>query len=232
MEYNDISFKAEDEAICGAIISQNGNSPAKVLSLHGAGNSNRLRNKYLLEGLAKHGYPCLTFDFSGHGASSGQLSQSTLIKRKMEALTACSFFAENTPQIVIGSSMGAHTAVSLLDYFHPEMLILFCPAAYSADAENEPFHRNFSQLIRQPRSYMDSDSFRKISAFKGKLLIVIGTNDGVIPNEVVTSYYGNAVNAAHREVLSIDGADHQLHTWLEAHPPDAQRVFEKILSLL
>ena len=69
------------------------------------------------EAIAAHanaaGRPCFRFDYSGHGASSGDFAEGTISRWLGEAATAFTTRATG-PRIVIGSSMGGWLALLLL----------------------------------------------------------------------------------------------------------------------
>ena len=99
--------------------------------------------------------------------------------------------------------MGAHIAATLVDQLPIDTLILFCPAAYSPEAEEVCFDEKFSQIIRQPKSYLDSLAFKKIESFEGKLLLVCGTEDKVIPVEILDNYLDHARNTKLKKLVWI-----------------------------
>lgn len=84
----------------------------------------------------EQGLAMLRFDYSGHGSSEGRLEDGTLSRWLEEARTA---FAELTrgPQVIIGSSMGGHLALQMLQRLQEESpaeaqrikaLVLIAPA--------------------------------------------------------------------------------------------------------
>jgi pimeloyl-ACP methyl ester carboxylesterase len=228
----DFSFEAEGNTLAGTRVTAQSDDPISVLSLHGAGKATRKRIKYVLDELALHGLSSLCFDFSGHGESTGLLSESSLQTRLAEANAACDFFPDACPETIIASSMGAHVASRLASTKEIKNLILFCPAAYGKGSEQLKFDETFSEFIRKPGSFSDSLAFSSLKNFHGNLLIVLGSDDAVIPEEVVTSYFDSAAHAQRREVLRIPHAGHQIHTWLEEHPDDRDGVFARLQSYL
>lgn len=232
MLIDDISFQSGVNNLRGTVLKHDQASVPTILSLHGAGKSNRHRMRYILDHLAKHNLSSICFDFSGHGESTGTLEQSSLAKRRQEAISAYQFLDNEKNITVIGSSMGGHIAATLVDQLPIKTLILFCPAAYSSKAEDLVFDETFTQTIRQPGSYMDSLAFKKLESFKGNLLLICGTNDQVIPKEILDNYLGRATKTARKELLWIEGANHQIHPWLEQHESDLDCVLGKIYDFM
>jgi pimeloyl-ACP methyl ester carboxylesterase len=60
----------------------------------------------------EQGRACVRFDYSGHGASGGDLAEGTIGRWLEESLAVFSAFCEG-PQVVIGSSMGGWMALLL-----------------------------------------------------------------------------------------------------------------------
>ena len=89
---NQFNFKIGDERL--AVI-QVGERP-EILVLHGAGSANMGRALPLISNIVEvTGKGALSFDFSGHGKSTGQLKNSSLKKRTEEARCVAKYLAGN-----------------------------------------------------------------------------------------------------------------------------------------
>jgi alpha-beta hydrolase superfamily lysophospholipase len=104
-----VRFFVGREKLVGNIISDNTENEPTLLFLHGAGKATKERSNYIAFELAKHGIRSFSFDFSGHGESSGKLEESSLRKRVEEASAALNFLNHSEAVTLYGSSMGAHT---------------------------------------------------------------------------------------------------------------------------
>lgn len=234
MQHREINFVAGVETLHGTLdIAENDVLP-RVLSLHGAGPSNRARARYITEYLAQNGISSVRFDFSGHGNSSGQLKDSTLAKRLNEARAAVKFLDKHalSPKTLIGTSMGGHVAARLTAELTIANLILFCPAAYAAEAEELPFGSGFTEVIRRPNSFNTSLVFECLRTFSGNLLIVFGDADEIIPGPIVEHFLSSAAQANTRVLLRIKNAPHQIHGWLNKNDEQKKLVLRQILSLI
>jgi alpha-beta hydrolase superfamily lysophospholipase len=230
MQHREIEFSVDGETIRGTLDIADGVPKPTVLSLHGAGPSNRARAGYITEFLALRGVSSVRFDFSGHGESSGQLKGSSLENRLAQARAAARFLdQEESGQLtLIGTSMGGHVAARLCAEVRFANLVLFCPAAYAAEAESLAFGDAFSEAIRKPNSYMSSLAFRDIGKFDGNVVVVIGDSDEVIPGQVVDAFLDSAKRARTRILIRIKGAPHQIHGWLEKNGTSKSLVLEQI----
>jgi len=213
-----IQFYFESHTLIGDILSP-GNSP-QVLVLHGAGNSNRGRFRTLREELFAKGISSAAFDFVGHGDTGGDLKSSSLSSRTRQTCRVVDSLNLQQPFSVIGASMSAYTSVKLLEHFQIKSLILLVPAMYTSQAYTTPFNRGFSDIIRQPQSWVQSDAWRLLADYTGRLLIVAGENDQIIPRDVINRIYDSAVNAVERKLYIAPNASHFVFTDLRSNDPD------------
>jgi hypothetical protein len=124
------------------------------------------------------------------------------------------------PFSILGGSMGAYTAVSLLPRYAIASLILVGPAMYAAEAYAVPFNGGFTEIIRRPKSWERSDAWERLAGFTGRLLVVAGENDAVIPPAVIQNIYDSASQAAERTLYVARGASHLIITDLRARDPE------------
>lgn len=205
---------------------------ARVLVLHGAGKSNRGRFRTLREELLAKGISSVAFDFVGHGDTGGDLKNSSLSSRTRQACRVVDALNLPQPLAVIGASMSAYTAVKLLEHFQIKSLILLVPAMYTSQAYTTPFNRGFSDIIRQPQSWVQSDAWRLLADFRGRLLIVAGENDQIIPRDVINRIYDSAVSAAERKLYTAPNGSHFVFTDLrENDPAEFKYVFDQICTV-
>ena len=212
-----IAVGFEAHTLVGDIMSH-GNSPP-VLVLHGAGNSHRGRFQMFREELFSRGISSVAFDFVGHGDTGGDLKSSSLSSRTRQACRVLDSLNLQQPFPVIGASMSAYTAVKLLELYQIKSLILLVPAMYTSQAYSMPFNHGFTETIRQPQSWIGSDAWRILADYTGRLLIVAGEKDKIIPRDVINRIYDSAVNAAERILHIAPHASHFVFTDLRASDP-------------
>ena len=197
-----------------------GEEPPRLLVLHGGGQSNRERFRPLREHLFSRGVGSAAFDCNGHGETGGDLKQTSLQSRT--AQTSAVIDALNLPQpfSVLGASMGGYTAVTLLPRYVIDALILLGPAMYAAEAYRVRFNAGFTEIIRRQESWESSDAWDLLSRFTGRLLLVAGEKDTVIPPGVIRHIYDAACNAKARTLFVAPGASHRILMDLRANAPD------------
>ncbi|HSB78837.1 MAG TPA: alpha/beta fold hydrolase [Candidatus Methylomirabilis sp.] len=207
--------------------------PPRLLVLHGGGQSNRERFRLLREHFLRHGVGSVAFDCVGHGETGGDLKQSSLRGRTAQACAVIDALSLPQPFSVLGASMGGYTAVTLLPRYAVAALILLGPAMYAAEAYAVPFNAGFTEIIRRPQSWESSDAWTLLSGFRGRLLLVAGEHDAVIPPGVIRNIYAAARNAAERRLFVAPGASHLILTDLRANAPDQlDRVLGQMTSVL
>ena len=204
--------------LIGDIISNN--SSPQVLILHGAGNAARDNFRLFREQLLLHGISSAAFDFVGHGDTGGELKSTSLISRTRQACRVVNSVGIQQPFSVIAASMGAYTAVKLLENYQIKNMILLVPAMYDSKAYNVSFDKGFTEIIRQPESWGDSDAWQILSEYRGRLFIIAAQNDNVIPKGVVNKIYDSAVNAEERILFFAPRASHAVFTDLRSNNPD------------
>lgn len=134
----------------------------------------------------------------------------------------------------IGVSMGAYNALYLSREVPFRSLILMVPGIYTPTAYNINFGPEFSNIIRQPRSWTQTDAWRLAAKFSGRLLVIAAENDSVIPADIPERLVSNAANASARKCITIPGADHNtIRQSLMLSPElyeNVRSAFEKCLS--
>ena len=203
----------------------------EILILHGAGSANRARYTHLRELLASVGFSSAAFDYIGHGETSGELQGSTLEDRTEQTLEVINFL-KASPQTVLGSSMGAYTAIKLLEKFPIENLILFVPAIYSDESYTIPFGPQFTSAIKKQNSWEQSCAWELLKSFKGNLLLVAAEKDDVIPQALIDRIYQSAENCAAKEIYTIKGAPHSFTRFLSGNTKQLTELSDKIINFV
>ena len=194
---------------------------ADILMLHGGGVVSGLHNyNWLRTDLLNFGITSCSFDFAGHGRSCGALIDSSLAQRTEEAYEVAASKRLRYPMTVVGASMGAYIALKLTEHCAVNALILFVPAVYSKHAYEARFGDEFTRIIRQPLSWMDSDAWEIIGRYTGSLVIITAEKDDIVPQEIPIRLFDSANNARERFLYTVPKSPHKILSYLQDAPND------------
>jgi alpha-beta hydrolase superfamily lysophospholipase len=166
-----------------------------VLILYGGHpNCTQMDLKAMKDEFAHNGLIAASFDYRGNTLKTKQRFFETGIATRIEdAKAIIDKIKTKNPACditLIGISMGGYVATHCLESV--QNLILIAPAAYHRKAAEYPFGPDFSKIIREPRSWENSDSFEKIGRFSGNLLIIQFGKDEIVPPEIPHKYLCSA----------------------------------------
>ena len=212
----------EGHTLVGDIASYGEASP--IFILHGAGKSNRNRFRPIREDFWAQGIASVAFDLIGHGNTGGELRRSSLISRTQQACAVIDALSLPQPLGILAASMGAYTAVKLLDYYPVDRLVLMVPAMYAAEAYTAPFDQGFTEIIRYPHSWLTSDAWEILKRYTGQLLIVAAEHDRVIPDEVIRLIEASAIKASSCRLYTAPNTSHNIITDLRGSQSEHLKV--------
>jgi pimeloyl-ACP methyl ester carboxylesterase len=205
-----------------------------IILMHGAGQSSSERFVAFAQLFASSGVSVVGLDFVGHGKTGGETGDNSLALRTKHAIAAIEHWTEaTTPLILCGSSMSGHTALRVSAQLGQQVksLCLLQPAIYAAEAENIFFGPDFTEILHGPESWQSSLALQDAANFEGRVLIVIGTDDKVIPWGVIEALT-KALKQKSREVrLDImGGVGHELPTWIPGQDQLSKQLVEYLIN--
>ena len=77
-----------------------------------------------------------------------------------------------------------------------------------------PFDAGFTEIIRTEKSWLNTDVLTLLATFTGKLLIIIGEKDEIIPMGVITLIMQHTNKVSKKELYIIPGCPHKINTWI------------------
>jgi len=229
MKKNSFKVKFDGTVLAGDTISAGGHP--QWLFLHGAGSGDRKRFEQLRLLLAHKGITSCSFDFIGHGETGGNLAGFSLESRVAQASAVIDSQGVSQPLSIVASSMGSYVAIKLTELYKVNNLILLAPAIYATKAYSIPFGPVFTEVIRNPFSWRETDAWEILENYKNNLLIYEAEKDQVVPHEVIERIYNSGRNARSREMIIVKNATHSLAKWLDERPNSLLKTVEKIYEL-
>lgn len=231
---DEFTVDCDGERLSAVRAGEPGAGPTAVL-LHGAGTGSKKRLLPLLSAFAERGCRTLAFDFSGHGRSTGRLSELSLRRRFEQAVAVIDAHAGAGPLALVGFSMSGQTAADLVRHYGRRVTSvgLCAPGVFAATAWEEPFGDGtgtFTKVLRTPGSWRNSSALPTFRGFEGRAVLVTPGTDDVIPAEVTEAVEEALCTRARYSRLELPDAAHKLGLWFRDHPEDGRRLVTELLS--
>ncbi|MEV5843489.1 alpha/beta fold hydrolase [Streptomyces sp. NPDC051985] len=204
--------------------------------LHGAGTSSTERLLPLVREFVAHGCRGIAFDFSGHGESTGKLSELSLRRRFEQAVAVIDAYAgADGPLVLVGFSMSGQTVADLARHYGDRVaaLGLCAPAVYTAEAWDVPFgdgNGRFSGIIRQPDSWREAPALEVLRAYERRAVLAVPGTDTVIPPAVTEAVQDALATRAQYTRFDLPDARHRLGMWFRDHGEDRRRFVAEVLT--
>lgn len=209
MNQKNIHFLSEDKQVAGnLLLAHDAKKNPGMLLIHGAGKSTKEKFIYLQEFLSTIGITSLAIDVRGVGESEGIFVESTLQNRIKDSVNGFTFlkdFVDNSRIGVLGTSMGGFVAAELTTKVSVRVAILCSSAAYNPQAESMLLNKSFTDILHRPESWKNSHSFTALESFSGKVLVLYGDNDIVIPDAIKQRYKSIVVKKGEYKLLPNGG---------------------------
>ncbi|MFG2812040.1 alpha/beta fold hydrolase [Streptomyces sp. NPDC048410] len=208
---------------------------ATAVLLHGAGTGSKERLLPLLAAFADQDCHALSFDFSGHGRSTGELSELSLRRRFEQAVAVIDAHAGDGPLILVGFSMSGQTVADLVRHYGRRVASvgLGAPGVFAAAAWDEPFGDGtgpFTKILRTQHSWRDSSALSTFRAFEGRAVLAVPGTDTVIPTEVTEAIEEALCARAQYTRFELLNAEHKLGLWFRDHPEDGRSLVTELLK--
>ena len=207
-------------------------SQVNLICLHGAGKAQRSRFSKLRDKLALDGVSSLAFDFIGQGDSEGVLENDSLHSRTNQALEVIRQQGEDSNLSLLATSMSAYTAIKLTEHLNIRNLILVVPAVYHRKAYKIAFNTGFSEIIRKPNNWVNSDAWSLLENFTGNLLVISAEHDEVIPKLIPEFISDLSLNANSKKFIEVADSSHQILHFINKNPHDLDNIANEIRRII
>jgi fermentation-respiration switch protein FrsA (DUF1100 family) len=165
---------------------------------------NRADRARLGAALSRAGHAVLLFDYRGYGGNPGLPSERGLMRDARAALAAVAARDDVDPERIVffGESIGTGVAVQLAVEHPPHALVLRSPFTSLVDVGRHHYPMLPVRWLLRDRF----PSIDRITRVRAPLLVIGGTDDGVVPFEMTETLYDAAPEP--KWLVTIDGADH------------------------
>ena len=224
-----------------------------VLLMHGIFSSKDINPMpTLAKELAAHGIASVRFDFDGHGKSEGRMQDMTIEKELADAkavwdyvkalpfVSGVSLLGHSQGGVVASMTAGRLAAAGTA----PEAVVLIAPGSVIKDAcqGGKFFNATFDPkdppefircwgFMKLGREYLlttqELDIYGTAADFKGPVLLLHGTKDGIVPmwcSEKYLETYGD-----HAELKRIEGENHLISKKKQIVADEVVSFFEENL---
>ena len=199
-----IEFK--DDFIHGNIITPQGklNAP-ETLFLHGCNPVENSSDFLVLRQILaeKYGINSCAFDFTGHGNTGGNWSDSTIELRTAQSVDIINACFDSQPFNIVASGLGAYTAIKLTQLFNVKNLILLAPALCAYEACNVSLGKNYDEFAEFAYSWSMTDALSILQFYEGGVSILVSDTRSSLQREVAGQLFSNALRARKRRATDI-----------------------------
>ncbi len=164
----------------------------------------RAHRSSLAEALSESGLSVLLFDYRGYGGNPGRPSERGLAMDARAAVSGLVSQPGVDPERIVyfGESLGAAVALGLAQEVPPAALVLRSPFTSLADVGALHYPYLPVRLLLRDRY----PSFERIGALDAPVLVVAGSEDGIVPPSQSRRVYQAA--AGPKRLVVIPGAGH------------------------
>jgi len=197
-----------------------GNDKSKILIGLPGYSSSKARQKIHAEAMVQYTGTCaLVVDFSGYGNSPFELRNTRPAQHLLELIYVFDWVKQKYPEATIsvsGSSYGGFLAVQLTKYREFTNLVLRAPAIYKPSAfydqwstridNDEAYKSQMSEYRHDTEALAKHPLLGRVSAFKGRVLVVVHENDEVVTRQTTDAY----IKAFNADSFIAEGFSHTI----------------------
>lgn len=110
-----------------------------------------------------------------------------------------------------GVSMGGYVVLGVQEKENCNgKIIIHTPAAYAKESLNVNFDERFTNILRTPDSWKNSESFDWLKNTDNQTLLIIHSEDEVIPKEILDTYKEIILGKENSKTVEIKDAKHSI----------------------
>jgi len=156
----------------------------------------------------------VSINFQGIEGSLGDIETDSLQNRINVTVKVIDWIKDNFTFETIslyGVSMGGYIALGVQKEVNCNgKIILHTPAAYAKDSIHINFNEQFTNILRTPNSWKDSEAFDWLKDIDNSTLLITHSEDEIIPREISETYESIISSKEYSKAVEIEGAEHSI----------------------
>lgn len=158
----------------------------------------------------------VSINFKGVEGSTGLVEEDSLSERISTTIKITDWIKENYTfefLSLYGVSMGGPIVLGVQNQIKCNgKIIIHTPAAYAKESLNTNFNEQFTNILRTPNSWKNSDSFNLLKSLNNPTLLMIHSLDEIIPKEISDRYEEIIMSKDNSKIIKVNGAKHSIWT--------------------
>lgn len=208
-----------------------------LVCIHGGGKTiGASRFIELQERLFNENIGSVSINFRGVEGSLGSLEDDGLENRINDTIKIIDWVKDTFTYEALslyGVSMGGYVVLGTQEKENCKgKTIIHTPAAYAKESLTVNFNEKFTNILRTPDSWRNSESFDWLKHIENPVLLIIHSEDEVIPVAISNMYKDIVSQKDNSKVLDIYGAKHSIWNDKEENKDGKEQVILKIIDCI
>lgn len=178
----------------------------------------------------------VSINFAGVEGSTGSAELDTLENRINVTIKVVDWVKSNftfETLSLYGVSMGGYIVLGVQEKENCNgKIIIHAPAAYAKESLKVNFNGQFTKILRTPDSWRNSESFDWLKNIDNQTLLIIHSEDEVIPKEILDTYKNIILEKDNSKVVGVEGAKHSIWNNEEINKDFKEEVMLEIIDFL
>ncbi len=190
----------------------------------------------LQERLCKENIGSVSVNFAGVEGSIGSVQSDTL-ENRINVVNRIIDWVKNNFTFkelsLYGVSMGGYIVLGAQEKENYNgKIIIHAPAAYAKESFRVNFNEQFTNILRTPDSWKNSESFDWLKKLNNQTLLITHSEDEVIPKEILDTYKNIISEKDNSKIIEVKGAKHAIWDHEEINKDFKEKIILEIINFL
>jgi uncharacterized protein len=186
--------------------------------------------------LYEKGIGSLSINFQGVEGSAGSIELDTLENRINVVNKIIDWVKHNfnfEELSLYGISMGGYVVLGVQNMQNCNgKIIIHTPAAYAKESLQLNLNEQFTNILRTPNSWKNSESFDWLQKINSPTLLIIHNEDEVIPKEISNTYKDIILKKENSKTVEIAEAKHSIWNSDDINKEFKEKIILEIIFIL